>query len=46
MSMGGYTLGGGHSPMSRQLGLAVDSVMEITMVLASGEKAVVDARGA
>ncbi|XP_046376106.2 uncharacterized FAD-linked oxidoreductase ARB_02478-like [Haliotis rufescens] len=36
VAMGGYTLGGGHSPMSRSLGLAVDNLLEVTMVTADG----------
>ena len=36
VSPGGYTLGGGHSPVSRTLGLGVDSVLEFTMVTADG----------
>ncbi|XP_062580679.1 uncharacterized protein LOC134242594 [Saccostrea cucullata] len=34
--MGGYTLGGGHSPMSRTFGLAVDNLLEVEMVDAEG----------
>ena len=33
VAMGGYTQGGGHSPICRQLGLAVDSLLEATIVL-------------
>ncbi|XP_045170606.2 uncharacterized protein LOC123533020 [Mercenaria mercenaria] len=33
---GGYTLGGGHSPISRSLGYSVDNVLEIQVVLADG----------
>lgn len=29
----GYTLGGGHSPLSPKLGLGVDQLVEIEMVL-------------
>ncbi|XP_046328691.2 uncharacterized FAD-linked oxidoreductase ARB_02478-like isoform X2 [Haliotis rufescens] len=36
VAMGGYTLGGGHSPMSRTLGLAVDNLLEVTIVTADG----------
>ncbi|XP_067676911.1 uncharacterized protein [Haliotis asinina] len=36
VAMGGYTLGGGHSPMSRSLGLAVDNLLEVTMVTVDG----------
>lgn len=45
VSMGGYTLGGGHSPISRSLGLAVDAVLEMTVVLANGDIAVVTSTG-
>lgn len=34
--MGGYTLGGGHSPMSRTFGLAVDNLLAVEMVDAQG----------
>ncbi|XP_055342574.1 uncharacterized protein LOC129591079 [Paramacrobiotus metropolitanus] len=34
---GGYTLGGGHSVLSPSFGLAVDNVLEMTMVTASGK---------
>ncbi|XP_041361011.1 VAO-type flavoprotein oxidase VAO615-like [Gigantopelta aegis] len=33
---GGYTQGGGHSPISRSLGLAVDHVIEAQLVTADG----------
>ncbi|XP_023931516.1 FAD-linked oxidoreductase ZEB1-like [Lingula anatina] len=36
VSPAGYTLGGGHSPLTRKLGLAVDNVLEITVVTAEG----------
>ena len=36
VSPGGYTLGGGHSPLTRMFGLGVDSVLEFTMVTANG----------
>ncbi|KAL5020890.1 hypothetical protein ScPMuIL_000045 [Solemya velum] len=36
VSPGGYTLGGGHSPVSRTLGLAVDNVLEFEMVDVDG----------
>ncbi|XP_061173043.1 uncharacterized protein LOC133182275 [Saccostrea echinata] len=36
VSVAGYTLGGGHSPMSRMFGLAVDNLLEIEMVTAEG----------
>ncbi|KAL5009961.1 hypothetical protein ScPMuIL_012266 [Solemya velum] len=36
VSPGGYTLGGGHSPISRSLGLAVDNVLEFEMVDVDG----------
>ncbi|XP_052278620.1 uncharacterized protein LOC127877060 [Dreissena polymorpha] len=33
---GGYTLGGGHSPVSRSLGYAVDNLLEVQIVFADG----------
>ena len=36
VSMGGYTLGGGHSPISRKFGAAVDNLLEVEMVTANG----------
>lgn len=36
VSPAGYTLGGGHSPISRSLGLAVDNVLEFEMVDVDG----------
>ncbi|KAE8356197.1 hypothetical protein BDV28DRAFT_165382 [Aspergillus coremiiformis] len=35
--IGGYLQGGGHSPASRDFGLAADQVLELKVVLASGE---------
>ncbi|KAB8227121.1 uncharacterized protein BDW43DRAFT_324208 [Aspergillus alliaceus] len=35
--IGGYLQGGGHSPASRDFGLAVDQALEFNVVLASGE---------
>ena len=37
IGLGGYLTGGGHSPLSAKLGLAVDQVLEMEVVLASGE---------
>lgn len=34
--MAGYTLGGGHSPMSRMFGMAVDNLLELELVTADG----------
>lgn len=34
--MAGYTLGGGHSPMSRMFGMAVDNLLELEFVTADG----------
>ncbi|XP_033726808.1 VAO-type flavoprotein oxidase VAO615-like [Pecten maximus] len=45
VTVGGYTLGGGHSPMSRMFGLAVDNLLEVELVLADGSKAVASADG-
>ena len=42
MSPSGYTLGGGHSPVVRKLGLAVDQVLEMTMVAADGSIVIVN----
>ncbi|XP_064613369.1 uncharacterized protein LOC135477143 [Liolophura sinensis] len=36
VAMGGYTLGGGHGPLSRTLGLAVDNLLQVEMVTANG----------
>jgi len=36
VSMGGYTLGGGHSPIGRKFGMAVDNLLWVTMVAANG----------
>ncbi|KAJ7573870.1 hypothetical protein C8J56DRAFT_980674 [Mycena floridula] len=36
-SAGGYTMGGGHSILSRQHGLAADNVLQFTLVNAFGE---------
>ena len=36
VSPGGWTLGGGHGPVSRMGGLGVDQVLEFTMVTADG----------
>lgn len=36
VSMGGYTLGGGHSPIGRKFGMAVDNLLEVEMVAANG----------
>jgi FAD/FMN-containing dehydrogenase len=33
---GGYVLGGGHSPMSSNYGLAADQVLALEVVLANG----------
>jgi FAD/FMN-containing dehydrogenase len=33
---GGYVLGGGHSALSRSLGLAADNVLSIELILANG----------
>ncbi|ESO97045.1 hypothetical protein LOTGIDRAFT_174677, partial [Lottia gigantea] len=36
VGMGGYTQGGGHSPIGRSLGLAVDSLLEVKLITADG----------
>ena len=37
IGLGGYLTGGGHSPLSAKLGLGVDQVLQMEIVLASGE---------
>ncbi|CAL1547280.1 unnamed protein product [Lymnaea stagnalis] len=37
VAMGGYTQGGGHSPIGRMFGLAVDNLLEATVVTADGK---------
>ena len=37
IGLGGYLTGGGHSPLSAKFGLAVDQVLEMEVVTASGE---------
>ncbi len=36
VSPGGYTMGGGHGPLTRKLGLAVDNVIEFQIVTTDG----------
>ncbi|KAH3755235.1 uncharacterized protein LOC127848932 [Dreissena polymorpha] len=36
VAIGGYTLGGGHSPVSRKFGLAVDNLLDVELVAANG----------
>lgn len=36
VAQGGYTQGGGHSPICRSFGLAVDNVLEMTVVTSDG----------
>lgn len=36
VGMGGYTLGGGHSPICRFYGMAIDNLLEVEMVMADG----------
>ena len=45
VSLGGYTLGGGHSPIGRMFGLAADNVLEIEMVSANGKIVTVNDQG-
>lgn len=45
VAMGGWFLGGGHSPVSRMLGLGVDQIMSYRAILADGRVANVSARG-
>ena len=42
---GGFMQGGGHGPMSRSLGLGVDSVLGITMVTTNGTVVYIDNEG-
>ncbi|KAK3087735.1 hypothetical protein FSP39_009946 [Pinctada imbricata] len=42
--VGGYTLGGGTSPLSRKLGLAVDNLLEVEMVTYNGTTVVANAQ--
>ena len=43
--MAGYTLGGGHSPMSRMFGMAVDNLLELELVTADGSIVVANDHG-
>lgn len=43
--MGGYTLGGGHSPIGRKFGMAVDNLLEVEMVTANGSLVYADEHG-
>jgi len=36
IAMGSYTQGGGHSPMSRMFGLAIDNLLEVEIITADG----------
>ncbi|XP_074652771.1 uncharacterized protein LOC141907101 [Tubulanus polymorphus] len=45
VAMGGWFLGGGHSPLSRKLGLGVDQILSFAVVLPDGEIANVSATG-
>ncbi|XP_012935846.2 VAO-type flavoprotein oxidase VAO615 [Aplysia californica] len=45
VAMGGYTQGGGHSPIGRALGLAVDNLLEATLVLVDGRVVTVSEKG-
>ena len=45
VSLGGYTMGGGHSPIGRKFGLAADNVLEIEMVTANGDIVTVNSQG-
>jgi hypothetical protein len=36
VGMGGYTLGGGHSPICRSFGMAIDNLLEVEMIMADG----------
>ena len=41
----GYVLGGGHSPVTRKLGLGVDQILEFTLVTADGSAVNVSENG-
>ena len=41
VGVGGYTLGGGRSVLSRNYGLAIDNIVSMTMVTANGDRVVV-----
>lgn len=43
IGLGGYLTGGGHSPLSAKFGLAVDQVLEMEVVTASGDVLVTNA---
>ena len=45
VAMGGYYLGGGHSPLTRSFGLAVDNVMGISMITLDGRHIYIDFKG-
>ena len=45
VALGGYTLGGGHSPYGRMLGMAVDNLLEVEMVNADAAVVTVNAQG-
>ena len=45
VAIGGYTLGGGHSPISRTYGLAVDNLVEVEMVTADSKVVVANGSG-
>ena len=42
IGLGGYLTGGGHSPLSAKFGLAVDQVLEMEVVTASGDILVIN----
>ncbi|KAF8170321.1 hypothetical protein K438DRAFT_1614262 [Mycena galopus ATCC 62051] len=42
-SAGGYIMGGGHSPLSRHYGLAVDNALQFALINAFGEEVVANA---
>lgn len=45
VAIGGYTLGGGHSPISRMYGLAVDNLLEVEMITADSRLVVANDNG-
>ena len=45
VALGGYTLGGGHSPFGRMFGMAVDNLLEVEMVTADAAVVIVNEQG-
>lgn len=45
VALGGYTLGGGHSPYGRKFGMAVDNLLEVEMVTVDGAIVIANGHG-